>query len=462
MRKERSDTWYSLLLVPVDALTLFLAGLAVWYLRFETDFLGLNAADFTFEDFLLAALIVIPIYLILFATARLYIDHRDTRFIDEVFRVALAVSTGTLALIVILFLRQEVETSRFLVLATWVLAIFLVSLGRYIVRLVERYRRKRGHGIHRVVIIGDNDTSRLLRKNFRENPAQGVKVIEVMASPDVERILHDLEKLVGTHQPHEIIQTDHSLPQEDVERLLDFADEHKLRFKFTPNVFETQATNVGLSTVAGMPIVELKATPLEGWGHIGKRVTDIVGSSLGIVILSPILIALALAVKLDSPGPVFYRDKRVDREKEFELFKFRSMIKDAEKLREEMMKYNERTGPMFKMKNDPRITRVGRFTRRTSLDELPQLFNVFLGHMSLVGPRPHRPDEIAKYKKHHHKLLTIKPGITGLAAISGRSDLDFEEEVRLDTYYIEQWSLALDLKILIRTIPTVLSRKSAV
>lgn len=189
---------------------------------------------------------------------------------------------------------------------------------------------------------------------------------------------------------------------------------------------------------------------------------DVTGASLGLIVLSPLFGLLALAVKLDSKGPVFYKDKRVDRDQVFNLLKFRSMIDNADVLRAKMMRLNERSGPLFKIKQDPRITRVGRFTRKTSLDELPQLINVLKGDMSLVGPRPHRPDEIVKYKKHHRALLRIKPGITGLAAISGRSDLDFEDEVRLDTYYIEHWSLLLDLKILLRTLPVVLSRRSAV
>ncbi len=449
------------MLVPLDALSLFLAGLITWYLRFETNFLGLAPAKFSFSDFITAALIAIPVYLVLFALARLYVDHRETRFIDEVFRVALAVSTGTLAIIVILFFSHASDTSRFLVISTWIIGIVVLSLARYIVRLIERWRLRRGLGVHNVVLIGDNATSRILRKNYREKPEQGVRVVEVMSSPDIDKIIKDLHELLKTERVGEIIQTDHSLPQEDVEKLLDFADQNKLRFKYTPNLFETQATNIGISTVAGLPIVELKATSLEGWGRVGKRALDIVGSLLGLIILSPILLVIALIIKIDSAGSVFYQDLRVDRDHRFYLYKFRSMVKNAEQLRKKMMAFNERTGPMFKMKNDPRVTDVGRFLRKTSLDELPQLINVLRGQMSLVGPRPHRPDEILKYKKHHKKLLAIKPGLTGLAAISGRSDLDFEEEVRLDTYYIEHWSLALDLKIILRTVPVVVSGKSA-
>ncbi len=463
MKNERRELLYSFLLVPVDALALFAAGALTWYLRYRTDFLGFKAAglQISLSSYFFTSLWLIPLYLLFFAIARLYVEQRERRFLDELFRAMLAISTGTLAVIVILFFRQEADTSRFVVLAVWALSIIFVGLARYILRQVERYQRQHGKGVHRVVILGENATSRLLRKNWRDNSSQGVAVVGVIAHQDADRILKEIKGYMTSHGISEVINTDGTLEKETLERIVDFCDERRLKFKFTPNLFETQASNIGITTVAGVPIVELKKTPLEGWGRIGKRTLDIAGAGIGVVLLSPVLAALALAVKFGSDGPVFYRQKRIDRDQVFTLFKFRSMVENAEKLLPKMQAYNERSGPLFKIKNDPRVTPVGRFIRKTSLDELPQLFNVLKGDMSLVGPRPHLPTEVAQYKKHHRALLRIKPGITGLAAISGRSDLDFEDEVRLDTFYIEHWSLLLDLKILLRTLPVVLSRKSA-
>ncbi|MCC7432050.1 sugar transferase [Candidatus Peregrinibacteria bacterium] len=200
-----------------------------------------------------------------------------------------------------------------------------------------------------------------------------------------------------------------------------------------------------------------------------KRSFDFIGAICGIILLSPIMIITAILIKLDDPkGTIIFkflddgsRVKRVGQKgRLFNFYKFRSMKPNTHNLRySELAHLDTRQGtPMVKIKNDPRITKIGSFIRKTSIDELPQLFNVLKGEMSLVGPRPHLPEEVAKYQKHHKFVLTLKPGITGMAQISGRSDLDFEKEVKLDTYYIENWSLLLDLKILIKTILVIFKR----
>ena len=200
------------------------------------------------------------------------------------------------------------------------------------------------------------------------------------------------------------------------------------------------------------------------WYFFAKRVLDVTGAVVGLTFAAPLFLMTAIAIKLNSSGPVFADTPiRVGkREKVFKMYKFRSMIDNANLLKKEMIQLNERNdGPLFKMKNDPRVTRVGRFLRRARIDELPQLFNVLRGDMSLVGPRPHEPEEVAKYEKHHKKLLTIKSGMTGMAQVSGSSDLSFEEEVKLDTYYIENWSPALDIKILLKTAVILFKDRSA-
>jgi len=253
--------------------------------------------------------------------------------------------------------------------------------------------------------------------------------------------------------------------------LINFAEEYHLIFKYSPDVFGAHTTNVNVETLAGIPMVEIKRTPLDGWGKVFKRLMDIFVSLIGLALVAPLMLVIAILIKLDSPGPVIYKNTRVSRYGIFKTYKFRSMFveystgeeyggkKAMAYERELIAKLSERQGPLYKVLRDPRRTRVGRWLERTSLDELPQLLNVLIGNMSLVGPRPHQPREVEKYERHHKKVLEIKPGLTGLAQISGRSDLDFEEEVRLDTFYIENWSLLLDLIIILKTPLAIIKRR---
>ena len=229
------------------------------------------------------------------------------------------------------------------------------------------------------------------------------------------------------------------------------------------NLSQSFTSNFSIDTFTGVPLVEFRQTRLDGWGSIAKRITDVSGSLFGLIVLSPLFAVIAFVIKWETAGPVFVRLERVSRNRRFRLVKFRSMIRNAEELKSMLEKYNERNGsPLFKMRNDPRITPLGRFLRKYRLDEFPQLWNVLKGDISLVGPRPHEPAEIAQYEKHHKRVLAIPAGITGLAQISGSSDLPFEEEVALDTFYIENWSFFQDIKILIFTFLKLLRDRSAV
>jgi exopolysaccharide biosynthesis polyprenyl glycosylphosphotransferase len=217
-----------------------------------------------------------------------------------------------------------------------------------------------------------------------------------------------------------------------------------------------------MQNVAGIPMLTPSNTQLSPWARLFKRLLDVFGSAIALLVLSPLLAVIAVAIRLDSPGPVIFSQPRVGRAgRLFEVYKFRTMVKDADRMKDQIRHLNEAQGPIFKIRNDPRITRVGRFLRRTSLDELPQFWNTLRGDMSLVGPRPALPDEVADYADWHRRRLATAPGITGLWQVSGRSDLPFEEMVLLDIYYIENWSPLLDLSILLRTVPRVLAGSGA-
>jgi exopolysaccharide biosynthesis polyprenyl glycosylphosphotransferase len=348
-----------------------------------------------------------------------------------------------------------------------VFAIITVTLGRLLVRSIQHSLLKRDIGMYRVVVIGHDRTTKDLVQQFASNPRLGYRVIARYDAVS-EDVLTHLEQLItrvgqGGERGFDILlQADSSLPREQTQTLIDFANYYHCTFRYTADLFETQATNINVETLAGIPVIEIQRTKLDGWGRILKRAFDCMIAGTLLILASPLFFITALFIRADSRGPVFVRLRRVgEGGKPFDVYKFRSMVENAHAMKPGLMQYNERSGPLFKMKNDPRITRVGRFLRRTSIDELPQFWNVLRGNMSIVGPRPHEPEEVARYERHHRQLLTIKPGVTGLAQVSGRSDLPFDDEARLDIFYIENWSLKLDLIILFRTPIAVLRMKSA-
>lgn len=469
---KKSELAFAAIQVPVDFVAITVAAALAYYVRLRTDVAGEDPLLFNFQEYSGIVLIIALIWLGIFALGGLYNIRRSQRVVDELYRSFLSVSAGTMAVIIFIFLRRELFfSSRFIILAVWFFAIILVTLGRFLVRRAQVAFYQRGIGIHRIVVVGKNRTSGIIVSDLSGAEKKGYRVLKVLPSPmspdETTACLSQLRELHLKYKIDQIIQTDPLTPRDNVVCLIDYADEEKIVFKYAPDLFQTEATNIEVRPAAGIPLVELRRTPLDGWGRIAKRTVDIIGSTLLIILASPIMLATAIAIKLDSEGTVFFSYKRIGQNGEpFTYFKFRSMRKNAHKMRydpEFQAKVeNMRKGtPMLKFKNDPRITRVGHFIRQYSIDELPEFFNVFIGRMSLVGPRPHEPEEVATYQKHHKKVLTLKPGVTGLPQISGRSDLNFEEEVRLDTYYIENWSLKLDLYILFRTPLVLLKRRQA-
>lgn len=459
---KKSELAFSAALVPLDYAALVAAGLTAYEIRFQA-FSDLRPVVevLSHQTYLNIILVVAAVWVGIFAMSGLYAIRAMRRVTDEISSIFLACSTGVLLVIVTIFFQREFFASRFVVLAGWVLAILFVIIERIIVRAVQHAALSRGVGVHNLVIIGQNQTAADIMGYLNTHPSMGYRIIE--RTDAVDSLLFD--KLVGRMQTvriDEVILVNPGSSKEDTLKVVDFCNEHHLIFKYAADLFETQASNIDIQTLAGIPIIEIKRTRLDGWGKILKRAVDIAGSTLLLIILSPFLLIVGLIIKLDSAGPVIKSLERVgENGVHFKLFKFRSMVRNAESLKEQLMDKNERDGPLFKMKNDPRITRVGKFLRRTSIDELPQLINVLKGEMSLVGPRPHEPAEVLRYEKHHRKLLSIKPGITGMAQTSGRSDLTFEDEVRLDTYYIENWSPRLDFQILSKTPWVVLTMRSA-
>ena len=472
---RRNQLTFAVILLPLDYLALLAAAVTAHRLRFET-LVELRPAIslLPYHEFLQAAALVALGYLAIFALTGLYAIERPRRIVEETVKVVSACTLGVMGLIILIFFRGELFTSRFVVLAAWLLSIAYVIVARLLVRLVVRHLLKRGIGARRAIIVGGGDrATEAIVKEFTRNPELGYRIVLRLPRWDPATAA-DASALLATSGAEELFVTDPETGKDAMQALIEFAEDNHLTFRYAADTLASHAALMS-TTIAGIPVIEVKRTRLEGWGRVYKRVFDIVASLALIILTSPIMLLAALAVVLDSRGPVIFRNERVGMEgRKFRVYKFRSMRSDvsvgeqfgdqAKALDLEKKLIEERgikAGPVYKIKDDPRVTRVGRFIRRFSIDELPQFFNVLKGDMSLVGPRPHQTREVEQYQRHHRRVLMIRPGITGLAQVSGRSDLSFEDEVRLDTFYIENWTPLMDVAIVLKTPFAVFGRKGA-
>lgn len=460
---KRSEIFFGLLRIPIDFLAALGALWVAYFLRAREDILPdfFKRPDLgsfpTVSVYMELSIIGAILFLVLLALFRLYALKVTDSLATEIRKILTASLIWLMAAITYYFVIRQFPFSRLVLFYAFGFLFFFVSIGRVAIKNAQRYLLRKGIGKRRIVFVGENIITEELRDMLERSGSASIlgiakNFLDLSAMMQEKR---GIEEIIQTQDDHE-----------QAEHIIDLCREHHIQYHFVPDLLEVHRTNVEISAIGGIPLISLRPTPLDGWGRVLKRTFDIVGSSVGLVILSPILLIMAIAIKLDSPGTVFFRflddgapaERIGERGRPFSCLKFRTMKTGTHAMRyKELADRNIRKGtPMVKIKNDPRITAVGSFLRRLSIDELPQLWNVLKGDMSLVGPRPHLPEEVEKYDQHHKFLLTIKPGISGLAQISGRSDLPFEEEVRLDTYYIENWSIWLDIKILLKTVLVVL------
>jgi len=451
---KKANFVVNIALVPIDFAIVILAALSAYFLRFSNFVTDIRPIVFelSFEDFLPLVLRVAFLAILIFAFNSFY-AMEDKKLTKELPKIITGVSTVGILIVLSIFWQRENFPSRFIIIFSWVITIVYLFFIRVIVFSIRNYFLKKGYGLSKVIVLGSPSTRKTIVDTYNKNPQVGFKVVaEFDTLSDLENSRELVDK-IKNKEIDNIVQTDSSIDKDQALNLLTYCQENHIELKYVASLFQAQSLHLNMNSIAGIPIIEIQGTPLDGWRRVYKRIFDFILSILFLIILSPIFIIVSLAIKLNSKGPVFVKLHRVgDKGKNFRMYKFRSMIKDAHKMKADVMPYNERSdGPLFKMKADPRITKVGKFLRRTSLDELPQLFNVLLGNMSLVGPRPHEPEEVDMYKRGYKKLLTIKPGITGMAQVSGRANLAFAEEAKLDIFYIENWSIFLDLIILLKT-----------
>ncbi len=483
--RTRSQGWPVLTRLGRLALDLFLIGSA-FVLSYFTRYGLMLGADISEQNQVplsnylgvLAGFVVI--FFVVLQFKGFYRLPRTSGLIDELGLIASTAAYAVLGILALVFVLQPPAMSRLMYFYLFPISFVLLGGERVIVRQIRRGLRKRGIGVRNVLVLGATDPARRIMQAILETPALGLRLVgyaddELRFSewtlplsyrtgesvPHLGR-LESLEKLLHTHQVAELIVALPANLHEAINEAINICHENEINFALVPDVFELQVNTLDFQELNGVPLIGIKDNQLTGWNYFVKRVVDLTLALIFLLVAAVPMALIALAVRLDSPGPIILRQTRIGKDgKGFTFYKFRSMYTNADARLAELLKYNQTGGATFKMTDDPRRTRVGRFIRRASLDELPQLFNILRGHMSFVGPRPGLERELASYEEWQFRRYEVTPGLTGLSQVSGRSNLKFDDTVRLDIYYTENWSLWLDFKILLRTIPAVLRREGA-
>ena len=472
MPRRRGLLLPATVLVVIDAV-LINAGFALsWWARYDLqigpDVAADNYATLDAYQFIQVALMVV--LLIVFKLQGLYEDRLRMSWVDQAGIVIGGTTVGVAIMIVAVFYYRPYAFSRLIFLYAWLGIIVLLALARFLEQILRAYLRKRGIGLVRLLVVGAGPLGRMIMRNIVAQPDLGYDVVGFVDSEREEDIarfkaLGGLDELPHVLRHQAVQEAIIALPSASHKRIAEVmmqCQKQRVHFRLVPDFYELSLSQVDISEINGIPLIGVRDVSIQGWNLLVKRFIDVGVSITVLVLLSPLIALISLAIKLGSPGPILFAQTRMGRGgRPFTCYKFRSMRQGADDEIEQLSELNEADGPIFKMRKDPRLTRMGKVMRRLSLDELPQIYNVLLGDMSLVGPRPPIPYEVEQYEDWHRRRLEASPGLTGLWQVSGRSELSFDEMVLLDVWYIENWSLGLDVKILFRTIPAVLLAKGA-
>ncbi|MGC9400571.1 MAG: undecaprenyl-phosphate glucose phosphotransferase [Anaerolineae bacterium] len=471
-KRQRGDA-APIWVVGLDVLMVGLAMSLAYLLRYRLQWFRDVVYDASFQayfPFLTLFGGLVPLTLLLDGA---YSDWRGRRWLDHVYLILNAVAKVLIVILALAFVFRPLVYSRLLLLEAGVGMFLFLSLERILVLFIQSRLRRRGIGVKRVLIVGAGEVGRRVMRTIVARPDLGYQIVGYVddnpekGEGEIGRIpglgtIDDLPQSINRLDVDEVLIT---LPWTYHRRILSVLRECERRnvmARIVPDFFQLSLSQVEIGDLGGIPLISVREIAFRPLSLFVKRAIDVTGAALGLLFGAPLFALIALAVYLDSRGPVIFRQERVGKDgRRFSIYKFRSMYVGADRERERLGALNEADGPLFKIRDDPRLTRVGAILRRTSLDELPQLFNVLRGEMSLVGPRPPIPEEVEQYQPWHEKRLAVRPGMTGLWQVSGRSELTFDEMVLLDIYYIENWSPWLDLTILLRTIPQVVMGEGA-
>ncbi len=474
----RQAQWlgYKILLVLMDILMTNLAFRLAYYIRFEINLnVFQTAVVVSFQYYRTLVLISSFLWLLIFWMNGLYSQQNllgGTREYDKVFRSS---TMGFLLIVVAGFLQPDLIIARGWLLMAWVLTWISASVGRFLLRRLVYALRRHGFFLTPAVIVGANQEGRWLAEQLLSWETSGLHLVGFVdkKEPAATPLFHELVclgsvdqlgEIIKRYQIGEVILASSAISTRDY--LLDIFKQYgvseNVNIRMSSGLYEIISTGLTVNEFAYVPLVYVNKVRLTGSDNFLKLVLDYLITITGLIVISPLLLLIALLIKLSSPGPILHKRRVMGiNGKQFHALKFRTMVVNGDEVLNVHPALKEELARNHKLKYDPRVTKIGAFLRKFSLDELPQLFNVLSRDMSLVGPRMIAPEEMAMYKQFDMNLLTVHPGITGLWQVSGRSDISYDERVRLDMYYIRNWSIWLDLQLLFQTIPAVLKGRGA-
>jgi exopolysaccharide biosynthesis polyprenyl glycosylphosphotransferase len=466
---------FTLALIITDLTMLSLAFRGAYFIRFEMA-LPIFQLEITpsMEYYRRLVLIILPVWLTIFAIMGLYNRHNLLTGTQEYSQAFNAVALGFVGVIAAGFLLPEFIFARGWMLTAWFLSFFFTSVGRFFLRRIVYYLRQHGYLMTPAVIVGANEESRILAEQLLIWKRSGLLILGFVdgKAPTDKPLYHNLRSLGSIEQMDQIIQqydvgevilTTSALRREEMVSIFKkYGVSNNLTLRLSSGLFEIITTGLQVTELASVPLVRVNKARLTGLDRFLKFVLDYSITIPGLIIISPLILWIAIAIKLDSPGPVIYRRRVIGVNGElFDAYKFRTMKENGDEILSQHPELKLELEKNHKLIEDPRVTKLGIFLRRTSLDELPQLINVLKREMSLVGPRMITSAEISKYDQWDMNLLTVQPGITGLWQVSGRSDITYEDRVKLDMHYIRNWSIWLDIQLLFATVPAVLKGRGA-
>jgi len=450
----------------------------VFFLSFPVRILFLKLAPaggiVNYQDFVLLLFLYLFIWWVLLKLHGIYGPQRLIAFKTLMIKITRTTILGTLILFGVVYLAKWTKVPRTLILTLSLVSFLCLILEKFLWLKFLQYLREKGKGYSDVIIVGATDIAERFVNSIEKFSDWGLRVIgflvdekgrglkEFCGSP-ILGTFNDITRVLHKHPVDEVIFTLSTKELDVAREMMEICAVEGVKSRIISNFFGSLYFKAEAEVLHGIPVITYYPAPKKEWQLFVKRTGDILLSSVALFILSPILLLIALLIKLTSQGPVFYRWKVVGlNKKPFTGYKFRTMVENADEIKKKLLAKNEMNGPVFKIKDDPRVTRIGRFLRKYSLDELPQLWSVLKGDMSMVGPHPPLQTELYRFEDWHRRKLSVKPGITCLWQINGRSNIrDFDKWVKMDLEYIDNWSLWLDFKILLKTIPAVLLGRGA-